>query len=212
MQPLKMLLEMHKVLNEDNKDNVVSFETLLSYVASKFTFRAPINVPWMKTETLNKLDALFDLKVLQSYPWDWFGELHNKLDLQIIDNSLLVGQIYVEANTKFIETKGGDTVAPLRVLDDEAFTGRNIIEMWKRNHHAIYYGVESDITAYRIALLNMKCYDIPSSILHAPPGSDVRSFSPNWRDANSWNPTNARIRPDETDLRLRKSNGFHIVV
>lgn len=212
MQPLKMLQAMHETLNVDYKDGVMSFQTLLNYVASKFTFKTPINVPWMKVETLNKLDEIFDIEVLRSYPWDWFGELHNKLGLQIIDNSLLVGQIYVEANSKFIAKQSSDTAAPLRVLDDETFTGRNIIEMWKHNNHAVYYGVETDMTAYRIALLNMKCYGIPSSILFAPPGADIREFSPNWRDANNWSPSTSRIFPDETDERRRFLNGFNVIV
>lgn len=205
---LDMLNKMYSLLRKDKDTNEEAFETLITYVASKFVFKAPINVPWMKMDTLNALDQIFKLEVLQEIPWDWFGELDSKLKLGLLNKKLLLDQAAVAKQVGTL-TLEGNPVAPHRILDDNTYTGRHIIEMWKKEKHAIYYGVESDLLAYRVALVNMRCYDIPSAIVYGNPlEQDFRAYSPNWRDANSWEPSKHRILPAETDERLRKVDGL----
>lgn len=212
MKQLDMLNKMYSLIRKDKETNQEAFETMLAFVASKFVFKAPINVPWIRVDTLNALDEIFKLEVLQEIPWDWFGELDSKLKLGLLDKKLLLDSTTIAKRVGTMPLEG-NPVEPHRILDDNTYTGRHIIEMWKQEKHAIYYGVESDLLAYRVALVNMKCYGIPSSIMFGNPlEHDVRPFSPNWRDSNVWEPNKNRITSAETDERIRTVDGLFRIV
>lgn len=212
MNQLEMLEKMYTCIRDSKETSLESFETLVAYVAGKFTFKVPINIPWIRMEALQELDKLFDLELLREDPWDWFGELDSKLKLGLLDKNLLIDKATTQAQAAQLKLYG-NPVEPHHVLDDNAYTGRHIIEMWKNEKHVIYYGVESDLLAYRIALVNMKCYGINSSIIYGNSFEhDVRPFSPNWRDANNWEPNKNRITVAETDERLKQVDGFYRIV
>lgn len=212
MKQLDMVNKMYALIRKDKETNEEAFEAMIAFVASKFTFKAAVNIPWIKMDTLNALNEIFKLEVLQEDPWDWFGELDTKLKLGLFDKNLLIGQSVLEKVADKLKLPN-KSIEPNSVLDDNAYTGRNIIEMWKKDKNTIFYGVESDLLAYRVALVNMRCYGIPSSIIFGNSFEhDVRPFSPNWRDANVWEPNKNRITIAETDERLRKIDGFHRIV
>lgn len=212
MKQLDMVQKMYEAIRADKPTNREAFETLIAYVGSKFLFKAPINVPWVKAPTLEILDEVFELEVLREEPWDWFGELDTKLKLGLFDKELLIDQKTLAGLATNVKLYG-KSIEPHRILDEETYTGRYIIEMWKNEKHAVYYGVESDLLAYRVALVNMRCYEIPSAIIFGNPAEhDIRPFSPNWRDANIWEPNKNRITVAETDERLRNVEGFYRIV
>ncbi len=201
---------MYNALLTDKGTPELAFTSLMEFIASKFEFKETINTPWLKPETLQYLQETFSLELLQEDPWDWFGELHNELGLSLIDNSLLLSRTHLE---KVAPDTTTTNILASRILDTETYTGRHIIEMWRKNPKAVYYGVESDTLAYQIALLNMNCYGIRHSILQGNPNEmDLRPYSSNWRETNVWTPGHRRIKEDETDERLRIVDGFYRVV
>ena len=207
---MDMLRSMYNVLSKQGKDPEETFQLLMDFIASQFEFKIPVHTQWFNPDMLKNLYELFDVNILKEDPWDWFGELHKELNLTLIDNSLVLDREHLAKVAPNVTTGG---LLPSRVLDTEAYTGRHIIEMWRKSDNAIFYGVESDITAYQLSLLNMMCYDIPHSILYGNPNDmDIREFSPNWRESNLWIPSTRRIQSDEVDERLRIVDGFYRVV
>jgi len=72
--------------------------------------------------------------------------------------------------------------------------GRNIMRYYTPNKtDHIYFGVESNLIAYRVALINMKMYKIPGMMLYVCDQTNADIGSPIWKYANVWNPKGAIV-------------------
>lgn len=202
---LDMMVAMHEVLMDGEQlQPDEAFGHLLDYAASRLTFQDTIPTPWMKLRTIVRLDNILDFDVLRLNPWDWFGELHEHMKLTVI-----AGDFYIDYNeahhnidASLVPTQEGK---PLRILDECAATGCNILALHKTYPDAIFYGAENDEFTYRILMLNMKLYGVNHVIVNgAHTEHDLRAFSPNWRFSNRWTPPEKKkyFTEEETDERV----------
>jgi hypothetical protein len=71
----------------------------------------------------------------------------------------------------------------------------------------LYYGADRSTIAYRMAILNFKLHGLNSQALNLDYTEyDVRSFSPNWKYANSWKPVQEKklfTEKETDDMGLR---------
>ncbi len=186
-QQEKMLTDiMNLLIHEEEKTPKEAFQSLLEFIAYELELETPVPTPWVKIKTREKIRDLLDLNLLRENMWDWIGHIHQLFKLSNIHKKTIIISSE-ESNTYLSKIKVKKDRFP-RIIDRQCGTGRMILNAYKRfNEDAIFYGVEEDLTAYRIALLNMKIYNIQAKILHCDAEKyDVREGSPNWVYSNEW--------------------------
>lgn len=202
-----MLDEMYQaILTHEQTEPADAFNCLLDFIASKMQFKDSFSTPWIKMKTLLELERLFDVQILREEKWDWIGELHEFHDIGAIKGDYLISRKQATFRAESIMIHDEQGVAPLRILDTCAATGRGILTLSDKHKKAIFYGAEADIVAYRILILNMKIYDIPCSVINANHiEHDLRGHSPNWRFSNLWQPVKATKYHSEEDMDERRT-------
>lgn len=201
------------LIEKENLSPADAFKHLLEIVANKLHFDDPVSTPWIKQTTIIQIESILDFDLLKESPDDWFGDLHYLLGLDVIGG----GAYYVsphEADQALSHIPLVNHIQPSRILDPVVGTGRNVLAMHRKyGTSTIFYGVEHDEYAYRIALINMKLHNVQSVILCADKTKhDIREHSPNWRFANKWNimKRNRLLPVEEVDERSRKdTNDFY---
>lgn len=185
-----MLKEMYDVIIDlQGCNNEEAFDILLSFVAVNVGLEQYLTTLPMKHEVNEKLHQLFNKELLKENEWDHFGQLLHRLGLKGVKEIKPFEE--VQEGMKMYSV-GQHEGMPQAILFEHAHTGRDIIYVHREvGSEAIYFGTETDLRLYRIALVNMRLYDIPAHILYADPTKvDTSIGSMNWRQANVWEPVN----------------------
>ena len=165
-----------------------AFIKLLDYAALKLSVDTSVMVS-LKADTFELLKECFNIELLRQEPRDWFGELYDGLvECKSIKGSLI--PVAIEC-THDIDCD--EITFPKTVLFKKFNTGRDTIEMFKKyGDKIIYYGMQSDLLMYRIALVNINLFNIPAFVLctneELAKDKDFKLSSPNWLYSNFWIP------------------------
>lgn len=144
-------------------------------------------------DTYNFLKKSFNIQILQNEIGDWLGEAYEFLGLT--DNEKLITNS--ECLHKIFNIHSCNKCFPKVIYCKRIQTGRMLLNLFQ-NHgqNLLLYGVESNLTLYRIALINIKLYKIPAILLCVDDALiDTRDFttsSPNWEFANRWTSTGSK--------------------
>ena len=192
-------LAMLKQMFDATKDlqgcsDVEAFDIVLSFIAVNIRLEQQLTTLPMKAEVSDKLNELFDAKLLKEGTEDDLGTLYLLVGLPEPSRIKLPDLVKMDMEIIMRGTKKHEGM-PLPMYFTQVDTGRNILYAYdKLGKDAIYYGTETDLRLYRIALLNMHLYDVPAHILYADPDKvDTSIGSKNWRQANVWEP----VSPDK---------------
>lgn len=210
---IEMLVNCYNCFKSETASPREVFVDLLDFAAMPYDFETPVASKWIKQDTLDVLHETYNLDILREASMDWFGMLHDYLDLNLFPANDAtdedISSLVASSINQLDNNKNTNTHLPSTALDTEALTGKKMIELWKRDPSIIIYAVEKDLLMYKIALLNAKIYNINASILYAPFDCDISPQSPNWRESNEWYPTSSRISVKERTDREQIQNGFY---
>lgn len=181
---LRRCLEVIVVVEEC--DPMKAYKILLQWIAVQVGINGALSKSKIGTEVF--LRENLDLNVLRSDPKDWLGELYYELQLQPKNSPDLIP--YADAKSKAesldVEEKG----FPEIILDRESGTGRSMMAI---SHHwgsqVLLYGIEKDKSLFRICIVNMALYNIPSLVVLHNETFDIeqiRVSDPVWGYANNW--------------------------
>lgn len=186
IKQLEMLSYMfNAILAEHECTEEEAFDILLHYIAVKIGLEQQLVTPPIKAKAHKQLGELFDEDVLKENMWDYIGQFGVMVGVL----SELKSKPEIEAQILGLNVKPA-TGAPRAILIQNAQTGRDVFGFYDvLGSNAIYCATETNLRAYRIALINMHLFNIPSHILFADHTQvDVSLGSMNWRQANIWEP------------------------
>lgn len=176
------------IVRMENIHEQEAFKRLLNYAAYKLSIGDAM--VRFKQPTYDYVTSHFSVDVLKQNTWDWFGEYYELIFRPSTPLSTRKSlNKHVNKCLDMIESEGGVTPPP--VLDKSVGTGRFFIMVKERaKRDLMYYGIEHDLLAYKICLINMKLYNIPARILWCQDGKkiDIAPNSRNWSLSNYWNP------------------------
>lgn len=211
---LQMLDNMYQaILDTGMYSQDVAFQTLMEYIANRLDFEESVPSPWLKADTYDKLNELFDLELLRQDQWDWLGELHSHRGLSLITGDYEETRKSIQVYTDHLEIVWKTKKEKIqRFLNPNGGCGRTLLVIAKMFPETIYYVAEDDLLAYRILLLNTKIYNVRAVVLRANSAiHDLREYSPNWRYANRWTPVKyaKMLSEEEIDERTDKGSGTY---
>lgn len=179
----KMLASIMDHAIAEGKTHEEAFDILLTHIALVVGVEQ-VSTPFITFELDRKIKSTLDVDLLKDVQKDWLGEIYGTY----ISNAIILSDSVV--NKMISKIKVEDNQTRQRLFDPIAGSGRAIMKVHdKHDNKFMYYGSEYEKTPYRIALTNMKLYNIPSRLLHANPMTDNTSASSsNWQYANMWEP------------------------
>ncbi len=171
----------------------IAFDRLLHFMAYKLGVEPGMTSPALPYPVWKELEAILDFALLREDPHDWIGDysqMEKFADNGIQWNSSKTQTAYIAE----LKTKDLKAVQPFSVFDPCAASGGLLIHLYKRlGQDSVYFGAEPNVTLYRIALINMKLYNIPARIICADyRHHETNSSSNNWSVANHWTPPDAK--------------------
>lgn len=178
---VEMLLDCVKIMEEGGKyPSVEAFERLLEWIAVQIKLpsgieECGITTSAIKVETAEQLDRTLDIALLRLEIGDHLRQAAQEL-----------GILEAPAISMMTPTTA-ETTHPA-VLDAEAGSGTYLVDLFKQHGRSyLYYGASTNLLEYRMALVTMHLYGVPSMILKAAAESHVLDIdSPNWESANMW--------------------------
>ncbi|MEZ5359670.1 MAG: N-6 DNA methylase [Candidatus Zixiibacteriota bacterium] len=177
-------------------------------------FIAVDNKPTLYKQLHHKFEWLFnDLSLCKS--------ILNIYDPKILNGDFYdhLGDMYLEKFGESIDSKTRDKIRPLegienelnkarvprtdkniKILDPSCGTGRLLLAAHKLAPNASYFGVESDINLFRIAITNFSIHSIEGYFLLAENFKHEIDIAKakgqyNWRFANNWNSHTHKLKP-----------------
>ena len=185
-----ILSSVEKIHRTSGHSTYESYKLLLDYLAWK------LSIPGAKKPDIeDEVLGISDMKLLLNCNvHDFLGRAFEELGLQ----SRRRGQFFTPENVSdfmaqmMISRPPENLTRPLTILDPACGSGRLLLAAFRRlGNRAIYFGCDIDLLAYRICLLNMRIFRVPSLILCGDSlRIDLSPNSPNWRFANRWDPPN----------------------
>ena len=156
MDKRKAIYDIIKKLEEVNGDMKSSFNIVLSYFAYKLGVKnSTYSAKKEERDILNGLDVEM---FREGECTDFLGEVYEEIcGVQITSyNDIEKRATHVRFNVK----KGKIKSLCLRGCE----TGRTIMYFFKKGNGIKFYATESDEELYRIAIVNVKLYNIPNKI------------------------------------------------
>jgi hypothetical protein len=159
------------------------YERLISYIANKIKIKGVLTCVFTKDE-LEYLDNNFDIDKLKTETRDLLTEA---LEQSKIITPVLRFRFNKIVESKIKEIKSSNEYMP-NVLFIQRQPSRLMTEIYKiMGTSCVYILVEPDILQYRIALINIKLFDIPGFCLNADPEIHrIELSSNNWDYCNNW--------------------------
>ena len=189
---VEMLTQCIRLIRQGGKlSDLEAFDKLMEYMSSKLRidFELVYSMPQIVIDTLD--GGLLDWGLLHSDPWDWLGEVYVSLGLNTSSEFFLSKEdataIAQALATNIVPRKDR---LPVTILDPEMGSGRILLKLYNTmNKRGVYFGTDTNLRAYRMALVTIKLYDIPAFLLKADSAvDDVSLTSPYWSQANVWYP------------------------
>lgn len=193
----KMYEKMYNILFQKFLDHNLTINALAEFIAVD-NYPSLLNqlnhkFEWLyeDKELCENLLKVYNLSLLKSDPYDYLGDLYvNK-------------QTFVEKNTKGRQANPDliadfisritfrNTNGTLNILDPCVGTGSFLLAASKHFPNANFFGVDSDLTALRIAFTNCAIHKINAYFLHADIQTHEIDISKpdgiyNWQYANHW--------------------------
>lgn len=178
----KMLNNCLKVIQRNGLDSRQAFNQLLDWLAWRSSLCTSNPLP----EISDKLTKVFSKELLQQDPWDWLGEVAQKLSITNPRN----GQFFTPRSVSdcMAQMFLHDSINNPTILDPCMGSGRLLLSAYKiKGPKGRYFGADIDLFAYRIALINMWLYGIPALLLRCDSlRHDLTLGHSNWMMANLW--------------------------
>lgn len=183
----QMIINMVNAVQKAHGNTVEeAFDIVLSWVAVHTHVEEQLATPGIQIAALEVLEQEFSLDKFREEKWDWFGEAAIELGLFAYTRTDEEVKEYVE---KAVAALATDNKEPQAVLIREVDAGREIILLHdKLPDDTIYFGTQSSLRLYRIAVLNVHLHKLPAQILYADDSVKLDFESMNWRASNLWNP------------------------
>lgn len=185
----EMILRCLDVIDQDpwsqSRDPEERFIGWMDWASMELGIESYLVTPGFQMETRDQLQELFRPDELrQAGRWDWIGEA--ALTYGVIDG------LESEDTIRWMVQTYKDTVSGSSslVFDPNVSTGRMILALSEHMPMGtLFYGAAQDLLEYRIALLNMRVFNISAFLLLADPKlHDLDPGSQNWLVSNLWFP------------------------
>lgn len=197
---VRMLMDCVKILEEGgHRSTSEAFEMLVQWIAVRIKLPSGrsdygISTPTVKMETAEALDRTLDIVLLQRDVAD-----------HLYEAGVALGVITPIQSKGTLETPVNDAESIPAILDPDAKTGTHLLELYKKyGRDFVYYGVVNNTLHYRMALVTMHLFGVPSMILKADPKiHNIALTSSNWYRANQWWPPNPKNLESASDSNRR---------
>ncbi|NQV18658.1 MAG: N-6 DNA methylase [Armatimonadetes bacterium] len=186
-----MLEKMLNLLQEISVDENSAWNKMIEFLIvdnqGRYFFQIDHKFEWLWEDEgfTSRFMSIYDSVLLRSDCQDHVGELYYKrmLNKTCSDNSSI---------RKILHQKG--------ITYSSVGTGKEILQAAKKNPNTKYYGVESDIKLYRIALTNCIIHGVDVQLLNANPNEhdiNVQTVNgrSNWKYANRWKVDCDKLKP-----------------
>lgn len=182
--------------NSLNCDAQEAFIILLDWIAISLGL-TDIDIPVTISVPINAHNAISRLFKIETYclsTWDWLGEVAQTLGVIPVQPSRgELGSVAFTNEENLCNDKSFQVL-----LDTNVGCGRSFIVDYHSKSTVIYTGAESDLTSYRIALINMGIFKIPSVITYNK--KELKWDKLNWNNANLWTPEIPKLQYKEAKL------------
>ena len=188
----RMLNRLFDIFLSKFKDTSVAWDNLIEFIAidhSPNVFLKGIKkAQWLFEDKRfrDSVHSIYDVKLLCSVYDDFLGELYFEVFKKTNANKSLAYKTQAHIKTLHLEGK-----KPLKILDLDMGTGKNLMNLHQMDPKALLFGVTKDLNLYRIALTNSLLYNINSYLLHADSmvhelGLNNSRGLENWKKSNQW--------------------------
>ncbi len=192
---------------EHRSDHLTAWDRFITFLG--ITYRPSLmmqvreDLEWFVSHErfTRSLDTDFDVKTLSTDRYDHLGELYrehviasatakrNGLVLTPPDVASLLATMLIP--------KTNDRVT---IYDPCVGTGRLLLAAHERAPNGVFFGVDIDLRALRIAYVNSAIHDMSAYLLHADAlyhetDLSTPNGSHNWQYANLWNSHLDKLRP-----------------
>lgn len=188
----RMLKHLFDAFQVKFNDPQISWNKLLEFIAmdnSSSVFFKKYNKPeWLLEDKkfMDSIRLIYNSKLLRTVYDDFLGEFYFELFNKSNVNKALSYKTQAHIKTLYLEEK-----KPLKILDLDIGTGKNLMYLHQMHPKAVLFGVTKDLNLYRIALTNSLLFNINCYLLHADImvhelGINNSRGLENWKKANQW--------------------------
>jgi len=210
----KMLERMYDLLTEKFNDPVKAWDNFIEFLAvdnyGSLIYQLDHMFEWLFEDSrlADRLMKTYDPEKLRSDYYDHLGEMYLEK---------LVGTRQAQERGQFLTPMNvaesmaamtiGQTDKPVRVLDPCVGTGILLMAAHKTAPNALFFGVDVDLRALRIAFTNFAIHGISGYLLHADSlayDTDISTEEGryNWQFANRWDSCMNKLKKTKsTDKR-----------
>lgn len=203
----KMLERMYDLLTEKFHDSYKAWDHFIEFLAvdncGSLIYQLDHKFEWLFEDgrLADSLMRIYEPDMLRSDYYDHLGEMYLEK---------LVGTRQAQERGQFLTPMNvaesmaamtiGQTDKPVRVLDPCVGTGRLLMAAHKTAPNALFFGVDVDLRALRIAFTNFAIHGISGYLLHADSlryETDISTEEGryNWQYANRWYSSMDKLKP-----------------